>query len=383
VDVTDTLTASSGSDLAVSSVRAVPVAIPLESPLRFSTRAVSAREYVLVFVTTKVGLEGFGYSYIGTAGARSAALFVEEVLTPHVVGVDVSGPAHRWERLYQETLLLGRRGIAVRALSALDIACWDVLSTAAELPLHRMLGGDGDRVPAYASGGYYRPGDPVENVERELSRHLERGFRDVKIKVGGAPIEVDVARVQAARAVLGPRLRLALDANNAWKTPREAIAFGRAVERFDPWWLEEPLSPDDIAGHAEVARALSFPVATGEIHATRWEFRDLIACGSAGILQPDANVVGGISEWMTIAHAAATFNLPVAPHWNANVHVHLAAAVPNCVTVEYFAPDQDIFNFERLVAEPLRYEDGALLLPRRPGLGIVLDQAAVQRYAIR
>jgi L-alanine-DL-glutamate epimerase-like enolase superfamily enzyme len=136
--------------------------------------------------------------------------------------------------------------------------------------------------------------------------------------------------------VIGDQSRLALDANNAWRYPHEALHFIRAVEDFDPWWIEEPLGPDDIQGHTEIRERTSVPIATGEIHSTRWDFRDLIERRAADILQPDAGVIGGVSEWMKVAHAAATFALPVAPHWNADVHVHLAGASDNCLTVEYF-----------------------------------------------
>ena len=185
-----------------------------------------------------------------------------------------------------------------------------------------------------------------------------------------------------ARETIGPRARLGLDANNAWTSPSEAIRFARAVERYEPWWLEEPLRPDDVAGHAEIARVLDLPVATGEIHATRWDFRDLIAQRAADILQPDAGVLGGISEWLKVAHTAASFDLPVAPHWHADVHVHLAAAVANCLTVEYFLLEEDIYNFERLLAERLRPKDGMIPLPQRAGVGLVLDDAAVARYRV-
>jgi L-alanine-DL-glutamate epimerase-like enolase superfamily enzyme len=175
---------------------------------------------------------------------------------------------------------------------------------------------------------------------------------------------------------------VALDANNAWATPADAIHFARLVEEFDPWWLEEPLAPDDVAGHAEIARALDMPVATGEIHSSRWDFRELIANKAADILQPDAAVIGGISEWIKVAHAAATFNLPVAPHWNQDVHVHLAAAVANCLTVEWFDLEQDIVNFDRLLKEPLRPHSGTLDVPNRPGLGLAIDWDAVEHFAL-
>ena len=199
--------------------------------------------------------------------------------------------------------------------------------------------------------------------------------------MGGADFEVDVERVRTARET-SPTGRLALDANNAWRWPHDAIRFARAVEDCDIWWLEEPLSPDDIAGHAEIARTLETPVATGEIHATRWDFRDLIAQRAADILQPDAGVLGGITEWMKVAHTAASFNLPVAPHWHANVHAHLVAAAHNSITVEYFALEQDIYNFERLLTPEtrLKIEDGRIPLSDRPGLGMDFDDEAVTRW---
>jgi L-alanine-DL-glutamate epimerase-like enolase superfamily enzyme len=124
------------------------------------------------------------------------------------------------------------------------------------------------------------------------------------------------------------------------------------------------------------------PVATGEIHQTRWDFRDLLERRAAAILQPDAGVLGGISEWLKVAHAAATFDIPVAPHWHADLHVHLAAAAANCMTVEYFVLEEDIYNFERLLTERLQPRDGRIALPQRDGLGLMLDDAAIARYTV-
>ena len=363
-------------------VRAIPISIPLQNPVRFSTRQVDTRQFVLVFLGTTGGLEGIGYTYTGASGAQACATFVEEVLAPRLVGHGAFSPERVWADLYQETLLLGRRGLGLRALSAVDIALWDLLGKALDAPLYVLLGGFEGRVRAYASGGYYRPGDPIEAVGQEMTHFKDLAFTDFKIKVGGAPLEIDIERVRTAREVIGPTSRLALDANNAWRTPAEAIRFVRAVERYDPWWIEEPLSPDDIAGHAELTRTLDVPVATGEIHATRWDFQELILARAADLLQPDANVLGGISEWMKVAHTAQSFNLQVAPHWNADVHVHLAGAVSNCLSVEYFALEQDIFNIERLWKEPLTPKNGLIEIPRKPGLGLAVDPSAIERFKL-
>src|SRR3954453_1355311 len=195
-------------------------------------------------------------------------------------------------------------------------------------------------------------------------------------------LDVDVERVRVAREMIGPRSRLGLDANNAWRTPSEALRFARAVEKYEPWWLEEPLLPDDIEGHAQIAAALDWPVATGEIHSSRWDFRALIEKRAADILQPDAGVLGGVGEWMRVAHAAATFDIPVAPHWHADIHVHLVAAVPNALTVEYFSLDENIYNFERVLLDRLQPKEGMIPLRDAPGVGLELDRAAVERYRI-
>ena len=376
-------TVSSSGPTRITDVRALAVRVPLARPVRIATRLVEAREYVLVWIEAADGTVGIGHAYAGTRGGRILRDLVLELFRPVLVGADATLIDHLWTALYQEALLLGRRGAVLRALSAVDIALWDRLGIATGLPLYRLLGGDRADVPAYASGGYYSEGDPLAIIERELRGHVEAGFDAVKIKVG-RDFAIDVARVRVARDALGPDRRLALDANNAWRSPHEAIRFARAVERYDPWWLEEPLPADDIAGHAAVARALDLPVATGEIHATRWDFAALIEQRAADILQPDASVVGGVSEWLKVAHLAAATNLPVAPHWDHALHVHLAAAVGNCLGVEYFFLAGDVYNFDSLIREDVRLSPvgGRLTVPQRPGVGIVLDEAAVKRFRI-
>jgi L-alanine-DL-glutamate epimerase-like enolase superfamily enzyme len=369
-------------------VRARPVAIPVQRVTRISTRAIRERHYLLVEVTTSDGV-GTGYAYAGTSGGRLLADAVEDLLQPVLRDGPADDIGGLWERMYQESLLAGRRGALLRAISAVDIALWDLRAKACGVPLAVLLGGSITRpVPAYASGGYYRPDDgPYEQaVAREIAASQRAGFTDHKIKVGGLPLERDAARVASAIATIGGRGRLALDANNAYRDVGEALRAARAFEQAAGqdglWWFEEPLSPDDITGHAELARTLETPVATGEIHQTRWDFAQLIQCRAADLLQPDAGVLGGVTEWLRVAHAADTFGLRVAPHWHANLHAHLAAAVPNALAIEYFDPGQDIYNFERLLTDETRFQvhDGTARLTDRPGIGIEFDEAAITRY---
>lgn len=378
--------------MAITTVRARPLAVPLSRPTRMSTRTLDQRYFLVVEISAEAdGPVGIGYAYAGTSGGRLVANAVDELLAPVLHGADEHDILGLWDRMYQETLLAGRRGAVLRALSAVDIALWDLLAKSHNVPLAVLLGGTTDRpVPAYASGGYYRPdeGDWCDAVVREIEFNRSLGFRDHKIKVGGLSVAEDAERVAAAADTIGGQGRLALDANNAYKTVAEALRASRAFERAAGetglWWIEEPLSPDDIAGHAELARSLETVVATGEIHQTRWEFRDLIERGAADVLQPDAGVLGGVSEWLRVARTAETFGIPVAPHWHANVHAHLAAASPNCLAVEHFALEKGIYNFEELLTPETRLsiEDGYVHCPDRPGIGIELDAESVRRFDI-
>lgn len=377
--------------MTITEVSARAVSVPVRARTRMSTRELRQRDYLLVEVRTDdCEQAGLGYAYVGTAGGRLGADAVADLLGPLLVGADADDVVGHWDRVYQETLLVGRRGVLLRAMSAVDIALWDLSARRRQVPLAVLLGGRASKVPAYASGGYYRPdaGPWADAVEQEIADDRARGFRDHKIKVGGLPVPQDAERVRAAVAALGEDGRLALDCNNAYRDAAEArraiLAFERAAGDRGLWWVEEPLSPDDVAGHARLVGSVDSPIATGEIHQTRWEFRDLLERGAADVLQPDAGVVGGVTEWMRVARAAEVFGVAVAPHWHANLHVHLAAATPGCIAIEHFALDKDIYNFERLVLEPHRLEvhDGYASVPDRPGLGIELDEAAVQRHLV-
>ena len=377
--------------MTISSLSARAIRVPVTAAISQSTRRLTQRDYLLVSVQDSESASvGVGLTYIGTAGGRAAVECVDDLLASTVLGSDANDIVGLWSRLYQESLMQGRRGIVLRCIAAIDTALWDLAAKRSQLPLASFLGGSTNPVPAYASGGYYKRGDefPEETVRAEIRFNQSLGFTDHKIKVGGMSPRDDARRVAAAAEVIGGQGRLAVDANNAYRTPEEAIeatrVLARAAGESGLWWMEEPLSPEDIAGHARIARAVDTPIATGEIHQTRWEFLQLLQQGAASVLQADVGVVGGVTEWLTIARTALSFGVPLAPHWHANMHVHLVAASENGLAVEHFAREKGIFNLEEVLVPESRitYANGCVHVPERPGIGWDFDEEKLDAFAL-
>jgi L-alanine-DL-glutamate epimerase-like enolase superfamily enzyme len=365
----------------IESVRTCVARVPLDVETSFATRRVTARDYCLVRVSAGDGIEGIGFCYAGSTGGSIVAAAVRDLLAPVLIGQDPHRVEGLWQEMYQQALLHGRTGSVMRALSILDIALWDRNARACQLPLWRMLGSvTTESVPAYASGGYYLDGKTPKMLAQEMIRYVEGGFRAVKMKVGRLDPAAEEERISAVRDAIGPDVILMLDANNAWRDLPTALRYMDRYEPYDPYWIEEPFSPDDIENHARLAAATRVTVATGEIEAGRWRFKELLDKEAAGIIQPDAAVCGGISEWRKIAATAASYEVTVWPHWFHDLHVHLVAATPNARFVEYF-PDDQVLNFRRLVDRQLVAENGQLLLPQEPGLGFGFDAQAVNSYA--
>ena len=366
----------------IVAVEAATVRVPLTKPIAFATRAVSARDYALVRVRTDDGQSGIGFCYGGSRAGHLVAEAVRGLFAPLLTGDSPYRVEGLWHTLYREALLHGRTGAVMRALSIVDIALWDRNARAAGLPLWQYLGAHAaDRVPAYASGGYYLDGKSPSDLAAEMKGYVARGFAAMKMKVGLLDLEAEEARIRAVREAVGPDVILMLDANNAWQDLPTALRYMERYEPYDPYWIEEPFGPDDIANHARLAERTNIPVATGEIEAGRWRFKELLDKEAATILQTDAAVCGGITEFRRIAATAASYGVTLCPHWFHDLHVHLVAATPNATYVEFF-PDDAVLNFRRLIDTQLAFEDGHLLLPHRPGLGFDFKPEAVERWAV-
>jgi L-alanine-DL-glutamate epimerase-like enolase superfamily enzyme len=366
----------------ITAVEARTVQIPLDNPTAFSNRLVHDRYYTLVRVTGDDGVSGIGFCYGGNRGGQLPTVAVRDLLAEVVVGQDAHRVEGIWRDAYQESLLHGRAGAVMRALSAVDIALWDRNARAAGLPLYRLLGAAADgTVPAYASGGYYLDGKGPEGLADEMRRYVDAGFSAVKMKIGRLDPAEDEQRLAAAREAVGPDVLVMLDANNAWADLPSALRAMALWETHDPYWIEEPFSPDDIDNHARLAERTPVLVATGEIEAGRWRHKELLEKQAAAILQTDAAVCGGITEFRRIAATADSYGVSMCPHWFHDLHAQLVAATPNATFVEFFIDDA-VLNFRKLVAQQLEFADGQLTLSDRPGLGFDLDDDAVERYAI-
>jgi L-alanine-DL-glutamate epimerase-like enolase superfamily enzyme len=268
----------------------------------------------------------------------------------------------------------------MRAISILDTALWDLNARTHGVPLHKYLGANElETVPAYASGGYYLEGKTPEMLGEEMAGYVELGFKAVKMKGGRLSPREEEARVRAAREAVGPDVELMIDINNGWADVTQALQHVRRIEQFDPYFIEEPFSPDDIDNHARLARLTRVPVATGEIGYGRWYHKELLDKGGAAILQSDALVCGGITEWRRIAATAASYGVVMCPHWFHDAHAPLVAATPNARYVEYFWDDQ-VLNFRRLIDRQLAHKNGRIILHQTPGLGFDFDEQAVAKY---
>jgi L-alanine-DL-glutamate epimerase-like enolase superfamily enzyme len=350
----------------ISSIQPGFYRIPLPMVLTDSTHGeMRAFELNTVRVRDVEGGEGMGYTFtVGRNGAAVDAVLAREL--PEIMAGEEADEIERlWHKAWWALHYGGRGGPTVLALSAFDMALWDLKAKRAGLPLWNLLGGYDPRVPAYAGG--IDLDLPLDRLLHQTDDNLARGFRAIKMKVGRPNLSEDVERVSAMRDHLGAGFPLMVDANMKWSVDH-AIRAARAFQPFDLTWLEEPTIPDDPTGHARIVREGGLPIAAGENLRSLWEFKAYIAAEAVTYPEPDVTNCGGVTTFMKIARLAEAFNLPVTSHGAHDVTVHLLAACPNRSYLEAHG-----FGLERFIAEPLIIEDGVAIAPNRPGHGINFD----------
>ncbi|GAA2093356.1 L-talarate/galactarate dehydratase [Brevibacterium salitolerans] len=346
----------------------LPLACPISDAKVFTGRQKPMTEVVFLFaeIRTSQGHEGVGFSYSKRAGGPAQYAHAKEV-----AGAAIGEDPNDIEKLYTKLLWagasVGRSGVATQALAAIDIALYDLKAKRAGLPLAKLLGSHRDSVRTYnTSGGFLSAS--LEEVKEAASRSVEAGIGGIKIKVGLPDTAEDVRRVSAVREHIG-EVPLMVDANQQWDRTT-ALRMGRRFEDLDLVWIEEPLDAYDAAGHAQLARALDTPIATGEMLASVAEHRELIRHGACDIIQPDAPRVGGITQFLRLTRLADEAGLDLAPHFAMEIHLHLAACYPREPWVEHFDWLDPLFE------ERLETRDGRMIVPDRPGLGFTISEQA-------
>jgi L-alanine-DL-glutamate epimerase-like enolase superfamily enzyme len=384
----------------IKSVLARWIQIPIEQARQHTSDFGTLQTFdaAIVRVETSDGIVGWGEgkNAAGSAGNYGTLVrLINDDFGPRVVGRDPADIALIWEDLYNGVRAgkaavaghampeMARRGLTVAAISAIDIALWDILGKADGKPVWKLLGGrKADRMQAYASGGWAN----ADSIGEQLRSYLDvGGFRAVKMRVGAMDPSphASAMRVKAARKAIGPDIELAVDAHGTY-TVAGARRFANLVADCDLAWFEEPIIADDKQGIAEVRASVPMPVATGESEATRFAFRDLAVLRAADIFQPDPAFCGGITEAMRIGVIASAFNLRLAPHLWAGAPcffagLHVCAASPASFTVEFSLGANPMIH--DIIEETVEARDGMVEFPDTPGLGLTMNEDMLQKYA--
>ena len=360
----------------------------------WSQRVSDRRQSALCVVDTDEGIQGVGEAFYFGGPAQVVATLIGDGLGPLVAGHDPFDTSVLWDRLYNWTRDQGQKGLTIAAISAIDIALWDIKGKALELPVYKLLGGAyRTRARAYATG-LYEPqavASIVDALVEEAVGYKQAGFTGMKLKIGYGPA-TDERYVRAIREAIGDDIALMVDANHAYNAS-EAIRIARMLADYDVYWFEEPVVPEDLDGYMEVRAASDVLIAGGECEYTRYGFRQLIDRRAVDILQPDLCAAGGYSEVMKIIAMASAASIPVVPHvWGTNVGLaaalQLYAALPNIPERRFAA--EPFFEYDRshhpfrdgVTHEQLQFEGGYLEIPDRPGLGINLDMDFVQTFIV-
>lgn len=370
----------------VTRVEAIPLVAPLERPWRTGVATFTAFYTALVRVETDDGVVGHG-ECLARYHPRAWSDLVNEVLAPLVVGADPFDVEHVWERLYRS---LGSfsghsRGILLEAMSGIDIALWDVMGRAVGQPVARLLGGTAREVPAYASSVTV---DATAAMAERAAGYVAQGFRSLKVKIG-RDLATERTVMAAVRGAVGDGIEIFVDANGAYEYP-EAVAIARMLESFGVAWFEEPVRTEHRGSYAKLRAATSLALAAGEGEFTRWGMFELLRTQAIDVIQPDVARSGGITETRKLWAMATLFHARYAPHVGgsgalcAAASVHLAASAPNVWSYECSVPANPLRD--HLAFEPVGHassvRDGRVPVPDRPGLGIEIDPAVVERYRV-
>ena len=334
---------------------------------------------VVLRLKTDAGITGWASSSFGTMPGAPAVLqrILEDEVAPVLIGQDPAYPKRLRSDLWKAMEYAGVQGMAQFAISAADVAIWDIVGKAAGMPVYKMLGAFADRAPVYSMCGWYYPNDDdLSQFKAAVNSAFEEGFAAAKIKVGRFSLDDDVRRIKMAMEIAGKDRRIMVDANQKFDVS-EAIHRGKVYQELGSYWYEEPIVPYDHAGYAQVAEELDIRIACGENEYTRYAFADLISRHGVDVVQPDSRRAGGISEWMEIGAIADGFKLPIASHGGGAEDLQMLLAIPNAIYME-----SGSFRGRSSTIEQLRMVDSAVLAPEGPGMGSELRPDYIQQHKV-
>lgn len=359
----------------IEDVRTTALAVPYAEQPAFAPGYDEPIHLLVVEIETKGGIVGMGYLHLLLPATRTVEACVHEVLKPRLLGRDATEIEGIWADLYRATHTVGRMGIVLFAMSAVDVALWDALGKRAGLPLFRLWGATRTEAPVYGSGCYRGLGG--DGMIDKAHRYVREGFRAVKMQVAHVHTSAqDLENVRRMREALGPDIDVMIDVNQGWTADR-AVQMGRRFEEYDIYWLEEPVPVDDAPGYHRIARALDLRIVGGENHTTRWDLRPFFTDPPPlPILQPDF-MRGGLSEMRKIAAVADTYGIRLAPHLFPELMVHVLCSIPNGETLEHMG------WLDHLWADYEGPRDGRLRPPERPGHGLALREEVLRDYRLR
>ena len=330
-------------------------------------------ELIGTTVMLDTGHQGIGYTWtVDFGGGEAIKALIDHVMIPRVIGRSAHEHKSIWKDLWWATNRMGS-GVPNMAIAAIDIAIWDAMSRANDLPLAAMIGQVRDRVPTYSSGRA-SPNLTVEELVATAVDSVANGFDAVKLRVGKDP-HLDIERLEAVREAVGPSVRLMCDANQRMDLAT-AQWLGQRMSPFDVFWYEEPVGHEQVQAHHHLRTVLPMSIAVGEHLFSLWDFVRYVEADAAGIFQPDVCMVGGVTEWLRIAELGLAHGIPIAPHFVPELHIHLAAATQNTIYVESFP------MLDELITHQLEIENGQMLVPERPGHGLEFHDWVWERYKV-
>jgi L-alanine-DL-glutamate epimerase-like enolase superfamily enzyme len=350
--------------------------IPLSKPGVDAIHGVQENfSLIVVKITTDDGAEGMGYTYcVGEAGGTSIHSLIRDDIVPILIGHDPRRIEAIWSKMWWALHYVGRGGIAVFGMSAVDTALWDLKARLAGEPLWRFLGGHNNKVEAYAGSIDFDL--TIDELLEQTQGFLDSGLGAIKIKIGRDSIAEECERIAAVRGLLGPEKKLMVDANMKW-TVDKALRAVRAFEPYDLYWIEEPTTPDDVAGNRRIEMEGPIPVATGENLHSIYEFRRMIAEGCVSFPDTDISNVGGITALMKVAHIAEAYNRDLTTHGIQEMHVNCLAAIPNASLLELHP-----FRMDNFLIHPLEVRNGYVYASDRPGHGVEIDWNRIAEHRV-